>query len=88
MHNLLREFTSTPLQRESDLHRHLKMLDSAILNMTTGLDNLKPSNVAEALSGAGDAGLDGILYAGFGRANDFDDFVDVLVHLILRWVSL
>jgi hypothetical protein len=52
--------------------------------MATGLENLEPSNVADALGGTGDAGLNGILNAGFGSAYDFHDFVNVLVHLILR----
>ena len=51
-------------QSEAHLQGHLEMGDLAVLDVTTGLDDLEPLEVADRLVRPGDGALDGVVDAG------------------------
>jgi hypothetical protein len=54
---MLRRF----LHREANLERHLKVANLPIFDMSTGLRNLEPPQIAQGLVGADDGNVDRVL---------------------------
>ena len=87
-----REQTAAPCRRlwrrdslnegagETDLERHLIVRDLAVLYMAPRLHDLELSQMSNGLVGTADRSADGILDAGFGRAHELYDFVDMVLH--------
>ncbi len=62
-----------------DLEGHLVVRHFAVLDVTTGVDNLEPFQVLDAFIGLGQCITDGVFYAARGRAYQFDFFVGVMI---------
>ena len=56
------------------------MVDLAVDNVTTRLDNLEPSHVPDGLRGSGESIIDGFLDAGRRGADQLDLLVNVIAH--------
>lgn len=52
------------------------MTDLTVFNMSAGLRDFKPPQIAQGLVGADDGSIDGVLNAIFRCAHQFDDTVD------------
>ena len=72
------------VQPETELDRHLPVIDRVIFDIAAGFHDLEPVNIVECLAGL----LNGILYRVFnarlGRPSQFNLFVDMLAHTALR----
>jgi hypothetical protein len=71
------------VEPETDFQRCLKMMNTAVFDMTGLLHHFKPANVLEGSAGLGDRIFDRIVIAGLGRTDDFNYFVSVLAHYLL-----
>jgi hypothetical protein len=69
---------------EAKLYDYLPVIDLIVLNVASGLDDLKPVNVVQRLAGLCYCILYRIFDADFRRAGQFDLFVDVLAHFSPR----
>jgi hypothetical protein len=66
---------------EAKLDGHLPVIDLIVLNVASGLNNLKPVDVMQRLAGLRNCVLYRIFDAGFRGAGQLDLFVDVLAHM-------
>jgi hypothetical protein len=55
------------VEPKAELDGDLPVVDLIILDVSAGLDDLKPMNIVQRLSGLGNCILDGILNTGFRR---------------------
>jgi hypothetical protein len=69
---------------ETKLYDHLPVIDLIVLNVASGLDDLKPVNVVQRLTGLCYCILYRIFDADFRRAGQLDLFVDVFAHFSPR----
>ncbi len=65
---------------EAKLYDYLPVIDLIVLNVASGLDDLKPVNVVQRLAGLCYCILYCIFDAGFRRTGQLDLFVDVFAH--------
>jgi len=68
------------VQPKTDLDFDLKMGNLGISDMSTGFHDFEPIQVTQAFSGFCDGLLDGVVTAFGRRTDDFDDFIDMIVH--------
>ena len=69
-------------ERKADLDRHLPMIDLVVNDMTTRLDNFKPTQVMDTLASFLDSIFDSLVSAYLGSSGNFDFFIDVVTHNI------
>ena len=69
---------------ETKLYNHLPVIDLIVLDVASGLDDLKPVNVVQRLTGLCYRILYRIFDAVFRRAGQLDLFVDVFAHFSPR----
>ena len=75
---------SRVLESESRLEHDLIMPDLAVLHMPSCLHDLNPLQISQRLTGTLDGGIDRILNAARRRADQFNDFVDMIRHYMHR----
>lgn len=54
----------------------------SVFNVPAGLDDFEPVHVPDGLAGLRNCCTDCVLYARFGRTDDFNYFVNVVFHLV------
>src|ERR1700733_16031448 len=69
------------VQAESQLQRHLIVRHLAVFDVSAHLFHLEPADISQRQGGLFDGTVDRLADALLGRADDLDDFVDMLWHL-------
>ena len=69
---------------EAKLYDYLPVIDLIVLNVTSGLDDLKPVDIVQRLARLSYCVLYRILDAGFRGAGQLNLFVDVIAHFLPR----
>src|ERR1700744_4526584 len=67
-------------QSEPDLECDLVMTDFSVFNMPASLDNFKPIHVPDGLAGLSNSRTYRVFDARFGRADEFDHFINMIFH--------
>ena len=77
------------VERKADLDRHLPMIDLVVNDVTTRLDNFKPTQVMDTLASFLDGIFDSLVSAFIGSSGKFDFFIDVITHnnVTIAWNS-
>jgi len=77
-----RQRGSELLDGETDLYRDLPMINLVFINAPAGFDYLEPAQVLDGFPCAFQRGVDGVLNACSGGAGNFDDFIDLVFHML------
>jgi hypothetical protein len=72
------------IEPEAKLYDYLPVVNFIVLDVTSGLDDLKPVDVVQCLTSLGNCVLYRIFDAGSRGASQLNLFVDVIAHIHLE----
>ena len=75
-------FASLFFQRESNFQCYLIVADSSVFNVPLRLKNFEPFHSTQGLGRAGYGILNGIFDAFLRRSDEFEKFIDMIIHLV------